>query len=194
MSPATFPKPFTTKSTLLSATLLLLAAIGAAAFPNLAQEQMDRPPTSRNGKRSPLARIHKKRVSFDPASQYVSTTGEYAFVPPDFTAGDVRGPCPGLNAAANHGYIPHNGVGTITDFMNGMNAAYGMGLDLGNFLGVYGAVFDGNLQAYSIGGPTPLNQLPLNNLLGLLGEPKGLSGSHNKYESDASATRGDLYV
>ncbi|KAF5551447.1 Aromatic peroxygenase [Fusarium napiforme] len=29
---------------------------------------------------------------------------------------------------------------------------------------------------------------------GLLGTPSGLSGSHNKYESDVNATRGDLYV
>jgi len=182
-------------STLLSAaTLLLFATIGAAAFLNLAQQHTDRVASSRNGKRNPLARPHKKRVSFDPASQYVSTTGQYAFIPPDFTAGDVRGPCPGLNAAANHGYIPRNGVGTITDFTNGMSAAYGMGLDLSTFLSAYGAVFDGNLQGYSIGGPTPLNQFPLDNLLGLVGEPKGLSGSHNKYEADTSATRGDLYV
>lgn len=27
----------------------------------------------------------------------------------------------------------------------------------------------------------------------MLGEPQGLSGSHNKYEGDASPTRGDLY-
>ena len=194
MSPATFPRLFSMNSTLLSAaTLLLFATIGAAAFLNLAQQHTDRVASSRNGKRNPLARPHKKRVSFDPASQYVSTTGQYAFIPPDFTAGDVRGPCPGLNAAANHGYIPRNGVGTITDFTNGMSAAYGMGLDLSTFLSAYGAVFDGNLQGYSIGGPTPLNQFPLDNLLGLVGEPKGLSGSHNKYEADTSATRGDIY-
>jgi hypothetical protein len=53
--------------------------------------------------------------------------------------------------------------------------------------------FDGNLQGYSIGGPTPLNQFPLDNTLGLVGEHKGLSGSHNKYEADTSATRGDIF-
>jgi hypothetical protein len=26
---------------------------------------------------------------------------------------DKRGPCPGLNAAANHGFLPHNGITTI---------------------------------------------------------------------------------
>jgi hypothetical protein len=37
-------------------------------------------------------------------------TGEHSFIPPDFSAGDQRGPCPGLNALANHGYIARNGV------------------------------------------------------------------------------------
>lgn len=114
--------------------------------------------------------------------------------PPNFDAGDVRGLCPGLNAAANHGYIPHNGVGTIGDFISGTNEAYGMSLDLGGFLAVYGAVFDGNLLGYSIGGPTQNSELPLNNILGALGAPQGLSGSHNKYEADISPTCGDLYV
>jgi hypothetical protein len=26
---------------------------------------------------------------------------------------DRRGPCPGLNAAANHGFLPHNGIPNI---------------------------------------------------------------------------------
>lgn len=34
----------------------------------------------------------------------------------------------------------------------------------------------------------------MNNLLGLTGNPQGLSGSHNKYESDTSPTRADLYL
>lgn len=40
-------------------------------------------------------------------------TGAHAFVAPNFNAGDQRGPCPGLNALANHGYISHNGVTTV---------------------------------------------------------------------------------
>lgn len=46
----------------------------------------------------------------------------------------------------------------------------------------------------SIGGIPPLqDQNLLGNLLGLLGTPDGLTGSHNKYETDTSPTRGDLY-
>lgn len=65
-----------------------------------------------------------------------------------------------------------------------------MGADLATFLGIYGAVVDGNLLEYSIGGPDPRVTLGL----GLGGIPQGLSGSHNKYEGDNSPTRGDLYV
>lgn len=53
-----------------------------------------------------------------------------------------------------------------------------MGLDLAGFLAIYGAVFDGDLLSWSIGGPQPTNLL--SPLAGLLGQPQGLSGSHNK--------------
>jgi hypothetical protein len=55
---------------------------------------------------------------FNAAAQYVSTSGQYAFVAPDLST-DQRGQCPGLNAMANHGYIPHNGVATIQQFIDG---------------------------------------------------------------------------
>ena len=54
---------------------------------------------------------------FSASQQYVSTTGANAFVPPG--PNDLRGPCPGLNAMANHAYIPHNGVATISEFIQG---------------------------------------------------------------------------
>ena len=141
---------------------------------------------------------------FNAAEQYVSNQGQYEFVAPGPT--DQRGPCkyhrinvevklslflylgPGLNAMANHGYLPHNGVGTIQEFIDGTGAAFGMSPDLASLLAVYAAIFDGDLTSYSIGGPVV--GLPLT---GLLGEPQGLSGSHNKFEGDVSPTRGDLF-
>lgn len=41
---------------------------------------------------------------FDAATQYVSTTGKYSWIAPGPL--DARGPCPGLNAMANHGRLP----------------------------------------------------------------------------------------
>jgi len=65
-----------------------------------------------------------------------------------------------------------------------------MGLDLSAFLAVYGAVISGDLVSWSIGGPPSSSLL---SSIGLLGTPQGISGSHNKYESDASPTRPDIY-
>lgn len=134
---------------------------------------------------------HKKRVNgiapgFDAAAQHIDVSGAHAFVPPGH--GDLRGPCPGLNALANHNYLPHDGVATISQFVDATNKVFGMGVDLATFLSVYGAVMDGDLTSWSIGGP-PGSSLTL----GLLSQPQGISGSHNKYETDGSPTRGDLY-
>ena len=38
-------------------------------------------------------------------NQLIDVTGEHAWVAPG--PSDIRGPCPGLNALANHGYFPH---------------------------------------------------------------------------------------
>lgn len=105
----------------------------------------------------------------------------------------------GLNALANHNFLPHNGFATVEQFVEQTNAVFGMGIDLGTFLATYGVVMDGNPLSlnpgWSIGGPPldPSEQNLLGNLVGLLGTPDGISNSHNKYETDASPTRGDLY-
>jgi hypothetical protein len=53
------------------------------------------------------------RLIFDPADQFlnVSPGSPNQYVAPG--PGDVRGPCPGINAAANHDFLPHNGVPSI---------------------------------------------------------------------------------
>ncbi|KAG8681009.1 hypothetical protein FRC09_017818, partial [Ceratobasidium sp. 395] len=86
-------------------------------------------------------------VVFDPIKQKVDVSGRYAFVPPK--AGDQRGPCPGLNALANHGYLPHNGVTSLAQAIEATNKGFGMGLDLGTALSASTlrnapAVIDGN--------------------------------------------------
>lgn len=111
---------------------------------------------------------------FDAKAQYVSTTGFHKFKAPG--PNDHRGPCPGLNAMANHGYLPHNGQPTLVDFVLGTKAAFGMCEDLSLILAAYGGLFDGILAAWSIGG----------------GFHTGIGGSHNNYETDSSPLRGDL--
>ncbi|GME36764.1 Chloroperoxidase [Neofusicoccum parvum] len=151
----------------------------ASAFPALAKQYAAQ--TSHKEKR-----INGISPGFNAEAQRIDVSGEHAFVAPG--SGDIRGPCPGLNALANHNFIPHNGVATITQFVEATNSVYGMGVDLGTFLSVYGAVMDGDGLGWSIGGAPPTTDL-----LNLLTQPQGLSGSHNKYETDVSPTRGDLY-
>lgn len=129
---------------------------------------------------------------FSASEQYVSNKGAHAYVAPNFAAGDTRGPCPGLNALANHNYINHNGVTTLTQAIQATTAGFGMGADLAGFLSTISVLFDGAIltQQWSIGsgGGTGVASLG-----GLLNAGDGLTGSHNKYETDSSPMRGDLY-
>ena len=73
-----------------------------------------------------------------------------------------------------------------------------MGVDLATVLAIMGTVGVGNplsLKAgFSIGGKSTKSSNLLGNLLGLLGQPRGLEGSHNWIEGDSSNTRDDLYM
>ncbi|WJG36995.1 uncharacterized protein FOBCDRAFT_244378 [Fusarium oxysporum Fo47] len=109
---------------------------------------------------------------------------------------DQRGPCPGLNTLANHGYIPRNGIATIGQIQAGTAKLFNMGADLSALLAVGGAVDGGDLlsQKMSIGGPD--NRVGLLNgaLNKIFGKPSGIAG-HGKFnEGDASATREDFYL
>lgn len=95
-----------------------VAAFPAAAIEYAAKAQRDAVVASEID--GSIAKFKKTRATpgFNATAQYVSTSGQYTFVAPDLTK-DNRGPCPGLNAMANHGYIPHNGVATIQQFIDG---------------------------------------------------------------------------
>lgn len=60
---------------------------------------------------------------FDPKKQYIPNTGKYRFIPPGPT--DKRGPCPGLNVLANHGYMDRSGIDTIEVIANASNFVFG---------------------------------------------------------------------
>ncbi|KAL8735008.1 MAG: hypothetical protein Q9166_001133 [cf. Caloplaca sp. 2 TL-2023] len=191
----------------LSLSLIAVTAILAfqvAAFPRLNPQALhDLVKRGSQSKACPFSHDNsqgqvKRQIAFDPVAQRVSTTGEYAWKAPNLAAGDKRGPCPGLNALANHGYLPHNGIAPMTTIIQAVNQAYGMALDLGGFLAAYGTVFNGDALSltpgYSIGGPANIGPGGLLSGLGVTRTPSGLTGSHNNYEGDTSATRGDLYV
>ncbi|KAL9025226.1 MAG: hypothetical protein Q9196_005914 [Gyalolechia fulgens] len=177
-------------------------ALQLTAFPHLETSVLQDLIKRESGtKRCPFAHDatqnkEKREVGFDPVAQHVSTTGDHAFVAPNLAAGDKRGPCPGLNALANHGYLPHNGIAPATTIIQAVTEAYGMAIDLATFLALYGTVFDGDslslTPGYSIGGPSALGGIL--SATGILRTPSGLTGSHNNYEADTSSTRGDLYL
>ncbi|CAG8071900.1 unnamed protein product [Penicillium salamii] len=127
--------------------------------------------------------------AFDAEDQYVSIEGEHAYAAP--AEDEIRGPCPGLNAAANHGYLPRSGVASIEETVRGMNKLYNMGIDLAAALAAYAIVIDGDLLGgtWSIGGPQQSDPL-----VPILGNGQGLSYSHNSYEGDSSIGRLDAFT
>ncbi|RMY15180.1 hypothetical protein D0868_01033 [Hortaea werneckii] len=177
-------KTFTT-----AAISVAFLASNVHAFPTMAMDALTEPlkADAFNVKRT--AEIHARQGAappqgagalpavpppFDAKAQYVSNQGKYKFVPPG--PGDARGECPGLNALANHNYLPHNGYATIQQFIDATNTGFGMAKDLGGFLALYGALVDGNLLGWSING----------------GPHIGIGGSHNNYEADSSPLKSDL--
>lgn len=104
--------------------------------------------------------------------------------------GDIRGPCPGLNTLASHGWLPRSGIATPVQIVNAVQEGFNMGNDLAVFV-TYGAMLvDGNLvtNLLSIGhktdrtGPDPP-------------EPAIVGGlnTHAVFEGDASTTRADKF-
>ncbi|ROW05749.1 hypothetical protein VMCG_05188 [Cytospora schulzeri] len=119
---------------------------------------------------------------------------EYPFQAPGST--DQRGPCPGLNTLANHGYIPRTGIATVGEIVFATQRVFNMEADLSNLLSVGGALDGGDILSttMSIGGPDDRVGLLDGTLNDIFGTPSGISG-HGKFnEGDASATREDFYL
>jgi hypothetical protein len=160
--------------------LLGLLATTASAFPSaLLEEAMKSPEMAARAAeiastRDPTSDLFEPVPVFNAAAQYVDvgpgSGHEWQAPGPN----DLRGPCPGLNAFSNHGFLPKDGYATITQFIEATTKVSGMSLDLAAFLALYGAVVDGSGTGWSIAGTPPAS------LLHPLGGGNGLSGSHNK--------------
>ncbi|QIW98310.1 hypothetical protein AMS68_003828 [Peltaster fructicola] len=178
-------------------TIILTSVLGAAAFPHLMNEELLKQVSSQVDRRDALGISAAESncgtrlcPTFDAKDQFVDISGEHQFVAPG--EGDIRGPCPGLNAAANHGFLPRNGIASIEQTVSGLGALYNLGPRISAVLAAYAVAVDGNVAegVWSIGGP-----LPKDDLTGaLLGTGQGLSYSHNNYEGDSSIGRGDAYI
>jgi len=160
--------------------LLGLLATTASAFPSaLLEEAMKSPEMAARAAeiastRDPTSDLFEPVPIFNAAAQYVDvgpgSGHEWQAPGPN----DLRGPCPGLNAFSNHGFLPKDGYATITQFIEATTKVSGMSLDLAGFLALYGALIDGSGTGWSIAGAPPAS------LKYPLGGGNGLSGSHNK--------------
>ncbi|TFY81293.1 heme-thiolate peroxidase [Hericium alpestre] len=116
----------------------------------------------------------------------------HPFQPPGPT--DQRGPCPGLNTLANHGYLPRSGIVTQADVIAATAEGFNMGPDLAELLWIISVAYDGDLITgkLSIGGPDP-RTAALGSLEPLLGYEGGLDYHSTGPEGDTTATRQDQY-
>lgn len=124
----------------------------------------------------------------------VPASGDIAhqFVAPNYTT-DIRGPCPGLNTAANHNFLAHDGITTFNELVDAQQNIYNVGYDLAVLLAVLGlTTTDGDIvtEKLSIGcdATTRTSVNPA-----LTGSEPGLDG-HNKFEADTSLTRNDYFL
>jgi hypothetical protein len=105
---------------------------------------------------------------------------------------DQRGPCPGLNTLANHGYLPRGGIALYADIVNAVQEGFNMGYDLATAITGYALITRGNplLGLLSIGGESILiPPVPGN----LDGTPGGIA-KHGRFEGDVSFTRVDAAI
>ncbi|KZS95132.1 Cloroperoxidase [Sistotremastrum niveocremeum HHB9708] len=104
---------------------------------------------------------------------------------------DLRGPCPGLNTMANHGYLPHNGIATFEQIIAASQEAFNMGFDLASSLAALAILGRGNafINKVSIGGVTDkIPPLPFQ----IDGPVAGGLAKHGRFEGDISETRHDI--
>lgn len=129
-------------------------------------------------------------LTFDPKKQLVDVSpgSGHEWAAP--TSKQVRGPCPGLNAAANHGFLPRAGILTLPETVQGLQAAVGFNPDFSIPLFFFSVFNSGSIidEKWSIGGPFD------STTLGILGKGLGISNSHNKYDGDSSPGRGDAFL
>jgi len=169
-------------------TILALTTT-AASLPDLTHnDDARRTPTVYERVQS-IVREKQLHETFNATEQRVSTTGRHQFIAP--SSKDLRGPCPFLNAAANHGYIDRSGYTTAWEVISVAVNVFGMGTDLATFLSSYAAIVHGDSTAFSIGGTAEMWQAATS--AGQHTRGTGLSNSHNSMECDGSPMSSDVF-
>ncbi|KAF9028894.1 Cloroperoxidase [Hymenopellis radicata] len=106
---------------------------------------------------------------------------------------DMRGPCPGLNTLANHGYISRNGITSFEEIIIAAQEAYNIDRTMAVGMASLNMLARGNafVNKISIGGVSPL----VPPLPGQIDGPetRGIA-AHGRGEGDASMTRSDVHI
>ncbi|KAF9448651.1 aromatic peroxygenase precursor [Macrolepiota fuliginosa MF-IS2] len=103
---------------------------------------------------------------------------------------DMRGPCPGLNTLASHGYLPRNGIATPAQIINAVQEGFNMDNTFAKFVTYAAFLVDGNpiTNLLSIGGKSSLTgEDPPNPAI------VGGLDTHAVFEGDTSMTRADAF-
>ncbi|BGP43028.1 hypothetical protein JCM10449v2_007043 [Rhodotorula kratochvilovae] len=121
---------------------------------------------------------------------------DHPFIAPGPT--DQRGPCPGLNTLANHGYISRTGIVTAEEVIKGTSEGFNMAADLSGVLVLIAhmkTAFGGNLATgtFSLGGEDERTYSASGIGAKAAGRQFGLD-AHSRCEGDASATRADFFL
>jgi hypothetical protein len=138
-------------SILTVAVASLLAHPFAYAFPALARmsgEELDA-----MAKRFMQDQPQARQLQIPTVGRKQIPDADHPFIAPSATA--QRGPCPGLNIMANHGYINREGITTFEELLYGQQEAMGWAIDLATLLAAIAVAVDGNpvTNQVSIGGP-----------------------------------------
>ena len=110
----------------------------------------------------------------------VPATGDtaHAFEAPG--PNDIRGPCPGLNTAANHHFLSHDGITTFNELVDAQQNLYNVGYDLAVLLATLGIALDGDIVTgkLSLGCDATSRTSTTGSLLG---DELGLNGHNVRY-------------
>ena len=110
----------------------------------------------------------------------VPATGDtaHAFEAPG--PNDIRGPCPGLNTAANHHFLSHDGITTFSELLDAQQNLYNVDYGLAVLLATLGVGLDGDIVTgkVSIGCDATSRTSTTGSLLG---NELGLNGHNVRY-------------
>lgn len=103
-----------------STLLVLSSSCLAGAFPTLSARNLEGLTAEKlQDAIEAVAKYQNEKRLIINTNKPIQVTGKYAFQAPGKY--DQRGPCPGLNALANHGYISHTGITSYAEVVAAIN-------------------------------------------------------------------------